>query len=147
MPAPPFPPLPLPDGITESYLPSHDLTYHVLSAGDPKNPLILCLHGFPELAFSWRKIIPQIAAEGYHVVAYDRKRYRNTTSLPQLCDVHQRNNTHTFSRTRLRPNNKLGHPPLLHRRPQHLHLHPPSPRRPHPNQRPRPHLRILRAGP
>ena len=75
MSSPPFPPLPLPLGITESYLPSHDLTYHVLSAGVPSKPLLLCLHGFPELAFSWRKIMPQLASDGYHVVAYDRKKH------------------------------------------------------------------------
>ncbi|KAN0089465.1 epoxide hydrolase 2 [Hyaloscypha variabilis] len=77
--AEPFPPLPLPAGITESYLPSHDLTYHILSAGQRGKPLILCLHGFPELAFSWRKIMPAIAAEGYYVVAYDQRGYGRTT--------------------------------------------------------------------
>ncbi|TVY28570.1 Epoxide hydrolase A [Lachnellula hyalina] len=79
MSSPPFPPLPLPLGITESYLPSHDLTYHVLSAGVPSKPLLLCLHGFPELAFSWRKIMPQLASDGYHVVAYDQRGYGRTT--------------------------------------------------------------------
>jgi pimeloyl-ACP methyl ester carboxylesterase len=74
-----YPPLPLPPGISESYLQSHDLNYHILSAGNPKHPLILCLHGFPELAFSWRKIMPAIAAEGYHVVAYDQRGYGRTT--------------------------------------------------------------------
>ncbi|KAK0105413.1 hypothetical protein ONS95_004215 [Cadophora gregata] len=77
--AAPFPPLPLPQGITESYLPSHDLTYHVLSAGQPTKPLVLCLHGFPELAYSWRKIMPAIANEGYHVVGYDQRGYGRTT--------------------------------------------------------------------
>lgn len=74
-----LPPLPLPQGITESYVQSHDLTYHILSAGQPKNPLILCLHGFPELAYSWRKIMPAIADEGYYVVAYDQRGYGRTT--------------------------------------------------------------------
>lgn len=74
-----LPPLPLPATIKESYIPSHDLKYHVLSAGNPKHPLILCLHGFPELAFSWRKIMPAIADQGYHVVAYDQRGYGRTT--------------------------------------------------------------------
>jgi len=73
------PPLPLPEGINEFYLPSHDLTYHILAAGNPKKPLVLCLHGFPELAFSWRKVMPAIAAEGYYVVAYDQRGYGYTT--------------------------------------------------------------------
>lgn len=78
MPAP-YPHLPLPPGITESYLPSHDLTYHVLTAGQRNKPLVLCLHGFPELAYSWRKIMPAIADEGYYVVAYDQRGYGRTT--------------------------------------------------------------------
>lgn len=76
-----LPPLDLskyPD-VRESYVKSIDLTYHVLSAGDPKNPLILCLHGFPELAYSYRKILGPIAAAGYHVVAYDQRGYGRTT--------------------------------------------------------------------
>ncbi|KAH8588524.1 Alpha/Beta hydrolase protein [Bisporella sp. PMI_857] len=76
---PKYLPLPLQDTISEFYLPSHDLTYHVLAAGNPKQPLVLCLHGFPELAFSWRKIMPAIAAEGYYVVAYDQRGYGYTT--------------------------------------------------------------------
>jgi pimeloyl-ACP methyl ester carboxylesterase len=74
---PPFPPLPLPEGITESYVETDDLTYHVLSAGSPSlthpkepKPLILLLHGFPELAFSWRRVMGPLAEGGYHVVAY-----------------------------------------------------------------------------
>ncbi|KAK2624799.1 hypothetical protein QTJ16_005992 [Diplocarpon rosae] len=77
---PPFPPLPLPEGITESYLPSHDLNYHLLSAGSSKKPLLLLLHGFPELAFSWRKIMTTLAEEGYYVVAYDQRGYGRTTN-------------------------------------------------------------------
>ncbi|KAG4027001.1 hypothetical protein MFRU_034g00590 [Monilinia fructicola] len=74
-----FPPLPLPNGISESYIQSHDLNYHILRAGNPTHPLIICLHGFPELAFSWRKIMPAIAAEGYHVIAYDQRGSGRTT--------------------------------------------------------------------
>ena len=77
------PPLPEshPDlpGITDSYLHSKDLTYHTLSAGKRGNPLVLCLHGFPELAFSWRKVMPAIAEEGYYVLAYDQRGYGRTT--------------------------------------------------------------------
>jgi pimeloyl-ACP methyl ester carboxylesterase len=74
-----FDPLPLAEGITESYIPTADLTYHVLSAGYPTNPLILLLHGFPELAYSWRKIMLPLALANYHVVAYDQRGYGRTT--------------------------------------------------------------------
>lgn len=77
-----YPPLPLPAGVTESYIKTDDLTYHILEAGhhaESKKPLILLIHGAPELAFSWRKIILPLAACGYHVVAYDQRGYGRTT--------------------------------------------------------------------
>ncbi|WP_199555876.1 alpha/beta fold hydrolase [Sandaracinobacteroides hominis] len=55
------------------------LDMHVLEAGDPANPAVLLLHGFPELAYSWRKIIPRLANAGYHVIAPDQRGYGRTT--------------------------------------------------------------------
>ena len=55
------------------------LTMHYLEAGDPKAPLILLLHGFPELAYSWRKVMPALAEAGYYVVAPDLRGYGRTT--------------------------------------------------------------------
>ena len=40
---------------------------------------MLLLHGFPELAFSWRKLMPLIVARGYHVIAPDLRGYGVTT--------------------------------------------------------------------
>jgi pimeloyl-ACP methyl ester carboxylesterase len=92
------PPLPLPPNIAESYLPSHDLTYHLLSAGERPKPLVLCLHGFPELAFSWRKIMPGIAEDGYYVVAYDQRGYGRTTGWDTREYASVDLNTFTFTR-------------------------------------------------
>jgi pimeloyl-ACP methyl ester carboxylesterase len=57
------------------------LNMHILEAGHetPDRPLLLLLHGFPELAFSWRKVMPALAAAGYHVVAPDQRGYGRTT--------------------------------------------------------------------
>ncbi|UWU72911.1 alpha/beta fold hydrolase [Bradyrhizobium sp. NC92] len=54
---------------------------HVLEAGfeTKGRPCILLLHGFPELAFSWRKVMPTLAAAGYHVIAPDQRGYGRTT--------------------------------------------------------------------
>ena len=38
-------------------------------------PCILLVHGFPELAYSWRKVMLPLAAAGYHVVAPDQRGY------------------------------------------------------------------------
>jgi pimeloyl-ACP methyl ester carboxylesterase len=40
---------------------------------------VLLLHGFPELSFSWRKVMPALAAAGYHVIAPDLRGYGRTT--------------------------------------------------------------------
>jgi len=56
------------------------LTVHILEAGyeTPGRPAVLLLHGFPELAYSWRKVMPSLAAAGYHVIAPDQRGYGRT---------------------------------------------------------------------
>lgn len=53
------------------------ITLHILESGyeTPGRPLIVLLHGFPELAYSWRKVLVPLAAQGYHVVAPDVRGY------------------------------------------------------------------------
>ncbi len=75
-------PLPLPGGIRSRHVSGiNGLTMHVLEAGfeDSGRPLVLLLHGFPELAWSWRKVMPALAAAGYHVIAPDQRGYGRTT--------------------------------------------------------------------
>ena len=52
---------------------------HCLEAGAPGQPCVVLLHGFPELAYSWRKVMPALADAGYHVVAPDQRGYGATT--------------------------------------------------------------------
>ena len=82
--------LTLPAGIRSRFVPGiNGLTMHVLEAGfEPKGrPLILLLHGFPELAYSWRKVMLPLAAAGYHVVAPDQRGYGRTTGAAPGYDV------------------------------------------------------------
>jgi pimeloyl-ACP methyl ester carboxylesterase len=55
------------------------LRMHVLEDGRPGAPCVLLLHGFPELAYSWRKVMPALAAAGFHVLAPDQRGYGRTT--------------------------------------------------------------------
>lgn len=55
------------------------LQMHLLEAGAPGDPCVLLLHGFPELAYSWRKIMLPLAQAGFHVVAPDQRGYGRTT--------------------------------------------------------------------
>lgn len=71
----------LPEGIKSTTYRIRDLDMHVLEAGQPFNPLILLLHGFPELSYSWRKVILPLSAAGYRVVAPDQRGYGQTKNI------------------------------------------------------------------
>jgi pimeloyl-ACP methyl ester carboxylesterase len=58
----------LPAGVRSRFLEDvNGLRVHVLEAGQPANPCVLLLHGFPELAYSWRYVMPHLADAGFHV--------------------------------------------------------------------------------
>src|SRR6185312_8990748 len=72
----------LPAGIRSRFVNDiNGLTMHMLEAGyEGKNrPCVLLLHGFPELAYSWRKVMLPLAEAGFHVVAPDQRGYGRTT--------------------------------------------------------------------
>src|SRR3954454_14015704 len=72
--------LPLPPGIRSRLVPGiNGLTMHVLEAGDEGSPGLLLLPAFPELAYSWRKVMLPLAAAGFHVIAPDQRGYGRTT--------------------------------------------------------------------
>ena len=82
--------LPLPDGIRSRLIENvNGLTMHVLEAGYQAEgrPCLLLLHGFPELAYSWRKVMLPLAAAGFHVVAPDQRGYGRTTGWQYGYDV------------------------------------------------------------
>ncbi len=72
----------LPGGIRSRIVTNiNGLAMHVLEAGfeSKGRPCVLLLHGFPELAYSWRKVMLPLAEAGYHVVAPDQRGYGRTT--------------------------------------------------------------------
>ena len=72
----------LPSGIRSRFVRDiNGLRMHLLEAGfdDRDRPLILLLHGFPEIAYSWRKVMMPLAAAGFRVVAPDQRGYGRTT--------------------------------------------------------------------
>ena len=72
----------LPAGIRSRFVSGvNGLTVHLLEAGyvAKGKPCVLLLHGFPELAYSWRKVMLPLAAAGFHVVAPDQRGYGRTT--------------------------------------------------------------------
>ncbi len=74
--------VPLPAGIRSRMAANgNGLDMHFLEAGfeERGRPCALLLHGFPELAYSWRRVMPALAEAGYHVVAPDQRGYGRTT--------------------------------------------------------------------
>ena len=72
----------LPRGVRSRFVENiNGLRVQVLEAGfEVRNrPAVVLLHGFPELAYSWRKVMPPIAEAGYHVIAPDLRGYGRTT--------------------------------------------------------------------
>ena len=57
------------------------LNMRILEAGFEQKgrPRLLLLHGFPELAYSWRHIMQPLADAGFHVIAPDQRGYGRTT--------------------------------------------------------------------
>lgn len=70
----------LPARVRSRFIPAvNGLRMHVLEAGEAGRPCVLLLHGFPEIAYSWRKVMPALAEAGYYVVAPDQRGYGRTT--------------------------------------------------------------------
>lgn len=77
----------LPAGIRSRFIDDiNGLRMHILEAGDDARPLVLLLHGFPELAYSWRRVMPQLAAAGFRVIAPDQRGYGRTTGWSDAYD-------------------------------------------------------------
>ena len=71
----------LPPGIRSRFVRGvNGLDIHILEAGyaPADRPLVLLLHGFPEIAYSWRKVMPALADAGFHAVAPDQRGYGRT---------------------------------------------------------------------
>jgi pimeloyl-ACP methyl ester carboxylesterase len=68
----------LPPGIRSRIVPGvNGIAMHVLEAGygAGSRPGLLLVHGFPELGYSWRKVMVPLAEAGYHVMAPDQRGY------------------------------------------------------------------------
>ena len=55
---------------------ANGLQFGVLEAGS--GPLALCLHGFPDVAYTWRHLLPALAGAGFHAVAPFMRGYAPT---------------------------------------------------------------------
>jgi pimeloyl-ACP methyl ester carboxylesterase len=48
---------------------ANGVEFSYFESGPADGPLALCLHGFPDSAHTWRFLLPELAAAGFHAVA------------------------------------------------------------------------------
>ena len=60
---------------------------HIAEKGEGR--LIVLAHGWPGLWYSWRHVLPALAAAGYHAVAPDMRGYGQTDAPPDIQDYTQ----------------------------------------------------------
>jgi pimeloyl-ACP methyl ester carboxylesterase len=64
-------------------------TSFYLSCGAPEATPIIFVHGWPELAISWRRQLPVFAELGFHAVAPDMRGYGRSSGYPRHEDYAQ----------------------------------------------------------
>jgi pimeloyl-ACP methyl ester carboxylesterase len=67
-------------GVTHRQIETNGISMHIAEAGE--GPLVVLVHGWPEIWYSWRHQLPALAAAGYHAVAPDLRGY-GTTDAPE----------------------------------------------------------------
>jgi pimeloyl-ACP methyl ester carboxylesterase len=72
---------------TERFIDTNGVRLRVVEAGERGAPVVVLLHGFPELAYTWRHQIPALADAGYHVLAPDQRGY-GASSAPDAVDAY-----------------------------------------------------------
>ncbi len=59
------------DFTTPRFISSDGFRIATYSEGPKDGPLLILIHGWPELAYSWTPTVPALVAAGYRVVCYD----------------------------------------------------------------------------
>src|SRR5262245_57239013 len=70
------------DDMDELRVENGDITLRVEVAGD--GPAVLCVHGWPELAHSWRHQVAHLASRGYRAAALDVRGYGGSSTPPEI---------------------------------------------------------------
>jgi pimeloyl-ACP methyl ester carboxylesterase len=58
---------------------ANGIDFAYLADGPADGPLALCLHGYPDSAWTWRHLLPELAAAGYRAVAPFNRGYAPTS--------------------------------------------------------------------
>jgi pimeloyl-ACP methyl ester carboxylesterase len=61
---------------------ANGVSFALHEAGPPDGPLVLSLHGFPDTAWTWRHLLPELGAAGFHAVAPFMRGYAPSSLAP-----------------------------------------------------------------
>jgi pimeloyl-ACP methyl ester carboxylesterase len=75
--------------ITEHTVKTDRHTTFYLAAGPEDGPLVIFVHGWPELSISWRHQLPALAALGFCAIAPDMRGYGRSSVYPRHEDYAQ----------------------------------------------------------
>ena len=75
-----------PSTLEELWFERDGVRLHVVADGPDDGPLVILLHGFPELWYSWRKQIGPLAKAGFRVVAPDQRGYNVSSKPAKIAD-------------------------------------------------------------
>lgn len=64
--------------LSEGRITANGVDFAYLAAGPADGPLALCLHGFPDTAWAWRYLLPELAGAGFRAVAPFMRGYAPT---------------------------------------------------------------------
>lgn len=70
-------------GLRQGRVEANGIEFGVLEAGS--GPLALCLHGFPDSAYTWRYLLPELARAGFRAVAPFMRGYAPTAVAADGC--------------------------------------------------------------
>jgi epoxide hydrolase A/B len=71
---------------TERLVETNGVSLRLFEAGDRGAPVVVLAHGFPELAYSWRHQVPELADAGYHVLVPDQRGYGGSSRPGAVAD-------------------------------------------------------------
>ena len=66
------------------FIDANGIRFHYLTAGE--GPLVVLLHGFPQLSYEYRHLVPALARAGYRAVAPDMRGFGDTTRPARIAD-------------------------------------------------------------
>ena len=69
--------------IQHNQIEANGINFSYLECGS--GPIALCIHGFPDSAYTWRYLMPELAQAGFRAIAPFTRGYAPTSLAPDDC--------------------------------------------------------------